>query len=308
MKILVTGGAGYIGSMLVPELLKAGHEVCVYDSLLFGGNSMLPYFRNPNFTMIVGDIRDTEDLKKVVEGKDVIIHLAAIVGYPACEKDHKITKEVNLEATKNLVDMLEDNQIILFGSTGSNYGAVEGVCTEETPLNPLSLYGVTKTKAEQYIMENCKAVAYRFATAFGLSPRLRLDLLVNDFTNKALNEKYIVVYESHFMRTFIHVYDIAKSFMFALNNLDKMIGNVYNVGSDNMNYSKREICEIIKSKTDYYLHLADIGKDADQRDYVVSYDKISSLGFDTTIGIEEGIEELVNGISVIKIQNPYANV
>jgi len=308
MKILVTGGAGYIGSTLVPELLKAGHDVCVYDSLLFGGNSMLPHFRNPNFSMVVGDIRDTDSLKKVVEDKDVIIHLAAIVGYPACEKDHKVTKEVNLEATKNLVDMLSDNQVILFGSTGSNYGAVEGVCTEETPLNPLSLYGVTKTEAERYIMENCKAVAYRFATAFGLSPRLRLDLLVNDFTNKAINEKYIVVYESHFMRTFIHVYDIARSFMFALDNLDKMVGNVYNVGSDSMNYSKRKICEIIQDKTDYYLHLADIGKDADQRDYVVSYDKIASLGFDTTIGIEEGIEELVNGIKVIKVQNPYANV
>ena len=308
MKILVTGGAGYIGSMLVPELLKAGHEVCVYDSLLFGGNSMLPYFRNNSFNMVVGDIRDENLLREMVEGKDVIIHLAAIVGYPACEKDHKITKEVNLEATKNLVDMLNDDQVILFGSTGSNYGSVEGICTEETPLNPLSLYGITKTKAEQYIMQNCKAVAYRFATAFGLSPRLRLDLLVNDFTNKAINEKYIVVYESHFMRTFIHVYDIAKSFMFALDNLDKMVGNVYNVGSDDMNYSKRNICEIIKDKTDYYLHLADIGKDADQRDYVVSYDKISSLGFNTTIGIEEGIEELVNGIKVIKIQNPYANV
>tara|TARA_R110002074_G_scaffold54001_4_gene134899 strand:- start:461 stop:1387 length:927 start_codon:yes stop_codon:yes gene_type:complete len=308
MKILVTGGAGYIGSMLVPELLKAGHEVCVYDSLLFGGNSMLPHFRNDNFSMIVGDIRDESLLKDVVKGKDVIIHLAAIVGYPACEKDHKITNEVNYIATKNLVDMLDDNQVILFGSTGSNYGAVEGVCTEETSLNPLSLYGVTKTEAERYIMKNCKAVAYRFATAFGLSPRLRLDLLVNDFTNKAINEKYIVVYESHFMRTFIHVYDIARSFMFALDNLDDMVGNVYNVGSDNMNYSKRKICEVIKEKTDYYLHLADIGKDADQRDYVVSYDKISSLGFNTTIGIEEGIEELVNGIRVIKVQNPYANV
>jgi nucleoside-diphosphate-sugar epimerase len=308
MKILVTGGAGYIGSMLVPELLKAGHEVCVYDSLLFGGNSMLPYFRNSNFTLVKGDIRNTGKLGKSVKGKDIIIHLAAIVGYPACEQDHKVTKEVNLDATKRLVDMLDKNQIILFGSTGSNYGKVEGVCTEESPLNPLSLYGVTKTEAEKYIMRNCKAVAYRFATAFGLSPRLRLDLLINDFTNKAINDKYIVVYESHFMRTFIHVHDIARSFLFALDNLDEMVGNVYNVGCDSMNFSKKEVCEKIQKVSPYFLHLADIGSDADQRDYVVSYDKISSLGFEVHVGLDEGIQELSDGIKVIKIQNPYANV
>jgi nucleoside-diphosphate-sugar epimerase len=308
MKILVTGGAGYIGSTLVPELLNAGHEVCVYDSLLFGGNSMFPHFKNKNFSMIVGDIRDTEKLKEVVIGKDVVIHLAAIVGYPACEKDHQVTKDVNLKATKALVDMLDENQVILFGSTGSNYGKVEGVCTEESPLNPLSLYGETKTEAEQYIMSNSKAVAYRFATAFGLSPRLRLDLLVNDFTTKAIRDKYIVVYESHFMRTFIHVYDIARSFMFALENLDKMIGNVYNVGSDKMNHSKKEVCEKIQNVTPYFLHLADIGEDADKRDYVVSYDKISELGFETTIDLDSGVRELVNGITIAKFDNHYSNV
>tara|TARA_Y100001937_G_scaffold128131_1_gene202648 strand:- start:427 stop:1353 length:927 start_codon:yes stop_codon:yes gene_type:complete len=308
MKILVTGGAGYIGSTLVPELLAAGHEVCVYDALLFGGNSMFPHFKNKNFSLVEGDIRDTEKLRSVVEGKDVVIHLAAIVGYPACEKDHAITTAVNLEATKSLVDMLNDDQIILFGSTGSNYGRVDGICTEESPLNPLSIYGTTKTEAEQYIMNNANAVAYRFATAFGLSPRLRLDLLVNDFTKKAVKDRYIVVYESHFMRTFIHVYDIARSFMFALENLDKMIGNVYNVGSDKMNFSKKEVCEKINEVVPYFLHLADIGEDADKRDYVVSYDKIASLGFDTTIDLDSGISELAQGISVIKFDNQYSNV
>lgn len=307
MKILVTGGAGYIGSILVPELLSAGHEVCVYDSLIFGGNSMLPHFRNKNFNLIQGDIRDSARLKDALQNKDVIIHLAAIVGYPACERDHKITKEVNLDATKNLVDMVGDNQIILFGSTGSNYGRVEGVCTEESPLNPLSLYGTTKTEGERYIMENSNAIAYRFATAFGLSPRLRLDLLVNDFTYKALKDRYIVVYESHFMRTFIHVYDIARSFMFALDNLNKMVGNVYNIGSDNMNFSKKDVCEKIREAVPYFLHLADIGEDADKRDYVVSYEKIFSLGFDTTISLDDGIKELINGISAIKHDNPYVN-
>lgn len=308
-KILVTGGAGYIGSVLVPKLLEKGYQVCVYDSLLFGGNSLFGCFINPNFSFIEGDIRDTEKLKKSMDGVDVIIHLAAIVGYPACQKNPELTKEINLEATKRLVDSVKPNQYVLFGSTGSNYGAVkDGFCTEETPLNPLSLYGETKTEAEKYLIQNCNSTAYRFATAFGLSPRLRLDLLVNDFVNKAVNQKYIVVYESHFMRTFIHVNDIARSFIFAIENEEKMRGQVYNVGGNNMNYSKRDICDLIQKKNNYYLHLADISEDADKRDYVVSYDKINKLGFETTISIEKGIDELVKGIKCIKSNDPYSNV
>lgn len=306
--ILITGGAGYIGSVLVPELLKEGHKVCVYDSLLFGGNGLLPYFRNPNFTFVKGDIRDTKKLKPLLEDKDIIIHLAAIVGYPACSRNPELTKEVNLDATKNLVDMVRDDQYILFGSTGSNYGAVKDICTEESPLTPLSLYGETKTEAEKYIMDNCNATAYRFATAFGSSPRLRLDLLVNDFVCKAIRDKYIVVYESHFMRTFIHVYDIARSFIHAINNQKTMQGNVYNVGSNKMNCSKKDICDLIKEKTDYYLHLADFDGDADKRNYIVSYDKISETGFDTTISLKDGINELVGSVNCIKFDNPYSNV
>lgn len=308
-KILVTGGAGYIGSVLVSELLKENYEVTVFDNLLFGGNSLFPYFINPNFKFSNGDIRDTERLKKEMENKDVIIHLAAIVGYPACQKNPKLAVETNLESTINLVKNTKSNQYVLFGSTGSNYGAVtNGICTENTPLNPLSLYGETKTEAEKFLIENCNSTAYRFATAFGLSPRLRLDLLINDFVNKAINQKYIVVYESHFMRTFIHVKDIARSFIFAIENRDKMQGQIYNVGSNNMNYSKRDVCELIQKRTDYYLHLADYGTDIDKRNYVVSYDKINSLGFDTTISIEQGIDELISGIKCIKNNDPYANV
>ena len=308
-KVLVTGGAGYIGSVLVPELLNAGYDVTVYDSLMFGGNSLFTSFLNPNFHFVSGDVRDIFKLRKCAEDKDVIIHLAAIVGYPACQKNQTLAREVNLDATKGLVDVLRPDQYILFGSTGSNYGAVkEGVCTEETPLNPLSLYGETKTEAEKYLIENSNSTAYRFATAFGLSPRLRLDLLINDFVNKAINQKYIVVYESHFMRTFIHVKDIARSFLFAIENHDKMSGQVYNVGGNSMNYSKRDVCNLIQEKIDYYLHLADIGMDADKRDYVVSYDKINKLGFETTITLEQGIDELVKGIKTIKYNDPYANV
>ena len=308
-KVLVTGGAGYIGSVLIPELLSNGYEVTVYDNLMFGGNSLFPYFINPNFKFVQGDVRDTESLKKVMDKQDIIIHLAAIVGYPACQKNQKLAVETNLDATINLAMNAKPNQYILFGSTGSNYGAVkDGICTEETPLNPLSLYGETKTKAERFLLENANATAYRFATAFGLSPRLRLDLLINDFVNKAVNQKYIVVYESHFMRTFIHVKDIARSFLFAIKNQEKMRGQVYNVGGNTMNYSKRQICELIQYKIDYYLHLADIGTDVDKRDYVVSYDKINKLGFETTVSVEQGIDELVRGIKCIKHNDPYANV
>jgi nucleoside-diphosphate-sugar epimerase len=308
-KILVTGGAGYIGSVLVPILLELGYDVTVFDSLMFGGNSLFPCFMNKNFKFIDGDVRDTQSLKRHLIDKDVIIHLAAIVGYPACQKNPELTKEVNLDATLRLVDSIKPHQYVLFGSTGSNYGAVKsGVCTEETPLNPLSLYGETKTEAERYMIDNCNSTAYRFATAFGLSPRLRLDLLINDFVNKAVNQKYIVVYESHFMRTFIHVKDIARSFVFAIENQNKMKGEVYNVGSNKMNYSKRDVCDLIRNKIDYYLHLADIGQDADKRDYVVSYDKINKLGYETTISIEDGINELVEGIKCIRMPNPYSNV
>lgn len=309
MKILVTGGAGYIGTTLTPLLSNAGHEVVVYDCLKFGGNHLIPYFRDPNYTFIRGDVRDYAKIKKYVQKADIIIHLAAIVGYPACSREPELAKQVNVDATKALASMVSKDQLVLFGSTGSNYGTlVDGVCTEESPLNPLSLYGITKTDAERIIMNETSAIAYRFATAFGISPRLRLDLLVNDFVNKAINDKYIVVYESHFMRTFIHVHDIARSFLFAIENKEKMVGEIYNVGSDEMNKSKEEICEIIRNRVEYYLHKADYEKDVDARNYIVSYNKIHSLGYDTTISIEKGIDELIQAMSAVQILNPFRNI
>ena len=202
---------------------------------------------------------------------------------------------------------LDGKQLLLYGSTGSNYGTVEGVCTEETPLNPLSIYGVSKTNGEIEVMEYENSVAFRFATAFGLSPRLRLDLLVNDLSFSAYTQKYIAVYESHFMRTFIHVYDIARVFKFAIDNAGEMSGQVFNVGSNSMNYSKADICKIIQEKTDCYVHYADFDNDADKRNYVVSYDKINNLGFDTTITVEQGVKELLNVYPVVSIQNKYRN-
>jgi nucleoside-diphosphate-sugar epimerase len=308
MKIVVTGGAGYVGTSLIPQLLAQGHHVRVLDSLLFGGDQLLPFFRNANFEFQKGDVRSVADVKSAVKGCDVVIHLAAIVGYPACRKEPKVAEEVNVQGTKNVAAAVSKDQLVLFGSTGSNYGAVEDICTEETPLNPLSLYGQTKTMAETYLMANCSTIAFRFATAFGLSPRLRLDLLINDFTHRAVTQQYLVVYEKHFMRTFIHVHDMGRVFVFAIDNAAKMRGQIYNVGSDKLNFSKEEVCKLIESQVKCYVHYAEVGQDADKRNYTVSYKKINSLGYDTTISVERGISELVRGIQVLSFKNPYCNV
>ena len=243
-------------------------------------------------------------------GHEIVIHLAAYVGYGICrERGEAESYEVNTAATRGLIDLLSEDQYLLFGSTGSNYGEVlDEICTEETPLVPLSIYGRTKTEAENLVMERKNSTAFRFATAFGLSPRLRLDLLVNDLTYKALTQKYAVIYESHFLRTFIHVRDVAKSFLFAIQNQGLMKDNIYNVGSDDMNFSKKEVCELIKDKIDDVLfHYADIGEDVDKRNYIVSYKKIHSLGFRTTITMEEGINEIVKASKLIHISSIYHN-
>jgi nucleoside-diphosphate-sugar epimerase len=310
-KIFITGGAGYIGTTLIPLLLDRNYQVTVYDSLLFNnGDKLLPYITNPNFAFIEGDIRDADKLSYHIKGHDIVIHLAALVGFPICrEKGEQESHNVNVVGTQNVINAMTPDQYLLFGSTGSNYGEVLDVCTEETPLNPLSIYGRTKTDAEHLVLARDNSTAFRFATAFGVSPRLRLDLLVNDLTYKSLTEGYAVIYESHFMRTFIHVRDIARVFLFAIDNHSAMKNNVYNVGSNNMNYSKKDVCELIKSKiSDSYFNYADVGQDADKRNYVVSYEKINKLGFDTTISLETGIDELIKTIPLIKMSNPYFNV
>tara|TARA_R100000005_G_C4980873_1_gene190664 strand:- start:510 stop:1454 length:945 start_codon:yes stop_codon:yes gene_type:complete len=307
-KVFITGGAGYIGTSLVPKLLEQGHQVTVYDCLFHGGNQILPFFRDKNFSFIRGDIRDYDLLKESVRGSDIVIHLAAIVGFPACKLNPKVATDINVQGTKNLIKACEEEgQPILYGSTGSNYGVVADICTEETPLNPLSLYGETKTEAERLLLDRGNVVAYRFATAFGISPRIRFDLLINDFANKCVKDGYLVVYEKHFMRTFIHVEDISESFVFAIKNLDKMIDNVYNVGSDSMNYSKEEICNMISDKTGAFVHFEEIGNDADKRNYVVSYDKINELGFETKISMQQGIDEICKVLEVVDFQSSYTN-
>jgi len=306
--ILITGGAGYVGTPLTKMLLEQGYKVTILDTLRWGPQSILQFFSNPDFTFIKGDVRNEQDVTKALKEVDAVIHLAAIVGYPACRKEPELSRDVNINGTKNLVECVNKKIPIFFASTGSTYGKlIEKFCTETTPLNPLSNYAEHKVAAEDIIKTNEQFVIYRFATAFGISPRMRLDLLPNDFTYKAVKEKTLIVYEKNFMRTFIHVRDMGMAFIFALENFEKMNGEVYNVGDNKMNYSKEQICLMIKEKIDYYLHFADVGHDLDQRDYMVSYDKIHELGFHTSISMEQGIEELINVCQIINFNNPYYN-
>jgi len=310
-KLLVTGGAGYIGTTLAPMLLEKGYDVTVFDNLMYQGGGILPLFSNKNFHFVKGDVRDKKAMKKVLAKADAILHLAAIVGYPACKKDPILAKQVNQDASIFIANNLRSDQLLIYPSTGSNYGAVkDGICVEDRPLNPLSVYGKTKAAAETYFLkkDSCNVIVYRYATAFGISPRLRLDLLINDFVYQVMKNNYLLIYEKDFKRTFIHVKDIALSMIFALENKDKMLNEVYNAGDDSMNYSKEEIANILKKYKDYYLHFAETGKDEDQRDYEVSYKKLNKLGFRTTVDINQGIQELIRAMSVIEISHDYSNV
>jgi len=270
--------------------------------------SFLPHFIDKNFDFVKGDIRDSKAVSEGLKDVDLIIHLAAIVGAPACHKDGRLAEEVNYQGTVNIDKCRSSSQGIVSASTGSNYGKVDGVCTEDSPLNPLSAYGITKTKAEQHLLDAGNFVAYRFATAFGVSPRMRMDLFVNDMVYQALKNQAIIMYQRHFRRTFIHVRDMARSFVFAIKNYDRLVNNVFNVGHESMNYTKEDIALKIKEKIDFYLNFADVGEDPDQRDYEVSYQKIREKGFETIYTVENGIEELIKAYQVISLRNPFSNV
>lgn len=304
--ILITGGAGYVGTTLIDLLLKENFRITVLDSLRFGGTALLPFLSSKNFTFIKGDVRNADDVRRSLRNIDIVIHLAGIVGFPACRKDPELSYDINVNGTNTLVKNVAGSRPIFFASSGSVYGKItDKICIESTPLHPLSEYGEQKAKAEEIVAKNRKFVIYRFATAFGVSPKMRLDLLPNYFTYMAVKEKSLIVYEKYFMRSFIHVRDMARAILFALNNYKDMKGEIYNVGDNKMNFSKEHICLLIKKKVDYYLHFADIGKDLEQRDYAVSYGKLATLGFHTTITMEEGIEELIKAVDVIDAQNQY---
>jgi nucleoside-diphosphate-sugar epimerase len=307
--VLVTGGAGYIGSVLVPELLKHGFKVRVLDSLVFNQTSLLPYFINGDFEFIKGDIRDVEAVKKALQGVDTIIHLAAIVGAPACKKTPQLAEEVNYVGSTNINNLRSESQKLFYASTGSVYGKVEGICTEELIPNPLSLYGTTKLRAENEVMKKGNAISYRFATAFGLSARVRLDLLPNDFVFSALKNRHLVIYDKDFMRTFIHVTDIVRAYIFGIDNFEAMKNEVYNVGSEKMNKTKEDIANAVKEKVKCELYFADKGiPDPDQRDYEVSYEKLRGKGFEISVSFEQGVDEMVRGLQMVSIINPFVNV
>jgi nucleoside-diphosphate-sugar epimerase len=306
MNILVTGGAGYIGSLLIPTLLNRGYKVTLFDNFMWGIKPILHFADNKNLEIISADIRDEKAVEQAVKNHDCVIHLAAIVGYPACAADPGRAISINVEGTRNVAKALNGDQKLIFASTGSTYGKVDGVCTEDTPIAPLTLYGATKSEAEAICLDK-NGVALRFATVFGASPRLRLDLLINDFVYQAIHQKQIVLYEGHFRRTFLHAKDAALSYTFAIDNYDKMRGQAFNIGDDAMNYTKREIAHLLKEYLNYYLHEAAVGEDLDKRDYEVSYEKINQLGFKTTINIRDGIEELIKILKHVRISNEWRN-
>lgn len=307
-KVLITGGAGFYGSLVTRRLLRAGHQVTVVDNLMYGPLPMMELFVDPDFSFHKGDILDEDLMKRLCEGQDYVVHLAALVGYPLCKKEPERATLVNVEGTKTVLRCLDPATKLIYASTGSNYGEVEGICTEETPLNPLSLYGETKTEAERLCMERGNCVSYRYATAFGLSPRLRLDLMINDFTYQAIINRYLVVYEKHFRRTFIHIQDMSRCVEFTIDNWDRMVDNVYNVGDDSMNFTKEDIVLKLQEKLKFMVHFAPIGSDADKRDYEVSYAKIREVGFSTKISMDHGINELISGLSLLEFRKPYSNV
>lgn len=310
LSILVTGGAGYLGSIMVPELLRLGHKVTVLDSFIFGQSSLLECCANDNFEIVNGDVRDESIIKRLLTKADVVIPLAALVGAPLCKRDKIGTITINRDAIKTITDHASKQQRIIIPITNSGYGiGQKGIyCTEETPMNPISLYGSTKVEAESIALEHGNSISLRLATVFGMSPRMRLDLLVNDFTYRAVNDRFIVVFEGHFKRNYIHVRDVARAFIHAINNFETMKNQPYNVGLSDANLSKLELCEAIKKHVADFVFLeAPIGEDPDKRDYIVSNEKIEKTGFKPIHSLDIGIKELIKGYTIIT-NSKYSNV
>ncbi|MDO9540963.1 MAG: NAD(P)-dependent oxidoreductase [Kiritimatiellia bacterium] len=309
-KILITGAAGYIGSILVPYLLRQGHQITAVDNFMYGQTSLITDCIEDRLIIVRGDVRDKELMCKLIAGCDCVIPLACLVGAPVCDKKPDEARAINLEAIKMLLAISSRHQPFIMPTTNSGYGIGQSgaFCTEGSPLNPISLYGRLKVEAEKHILDSGHGISLRLATAFGLSPRMRLDLLVNDFTYRAVTDRFIVLFEAHFKRNYIHVRDIARAFSHALVNFSSMQNNAFNVGLSDANLSKLELCqEIQKQIPDFTFLEAKIGKDPDQRDYIVSNAKIEKTGFKPLISLPQGISELIKGYQIIR-QNQFSNV
>jgi nucleoside-diphosphate-sugar epimerase len=307
--ILVTGGAGYLGCVLVPFLLSAGHKVTVLDNFSLLQTGLLACCSNPRFSVIRGDSREKSTLEKAIAAADVIIPLAALVGAPMCDADPTATVTTNLEAIKLLLSLRSNEQRVIYPCTNSGYGIGENnmVCTEETPLRPISLYGRTKTEAEAAVLASQASVTLRLATVFGVSPRMRLDLLVNDFVHRAVTDRCVVIFEGHFKRNYIHIRDVARAFLHVLDNFESMTGNAYNVGLSTANLSKLELCRKIQEHIPSFVFLeAPVGEDPDKRDYIVSNEKIEKTGYSPSHSLDYGIQELSKAYRMIRGRS-YAN-
>ena len=310
MKIAITGGAGYIGSVLVPELLSLGHEVSVLDNFYFGQTALLDCCADKNFNIIRGDARDKDTLTKFIDGAELIIPLAALVGFPLCDYDKIAAKSTNLDAILTLLEIRKPEQKIIFPCTNSGYGTSDGsiYCTEETPLNPISLYGTTKAEAERAILEAGNSMTFRFATVFGASPRMRLDLLVNDFVYRAVNDRTMIIFEGHFKRNFIHIRDVVGAYIHAIDNFETMKGKAYNCGLSDANLSKIELCEKIREHIPQFTFFeSEINSDPDKRNYIVSNERLESTGWKPKYSLDDGIEELIKTYSIVK-NDSYANI
>jgi len=310
-RILVTGGAGYIGSVLVPALLDRGNDVTVVDNFMYGQDSLAAVCHHEKFSLVRGDVRSMDTMRPLLKHADVIIPLAAIVGAPRCDRDPVAATSTNLTAIADMTAELSRDQRVLMPVTNSGYGVGETgrYCTEESPIRPVSLYGRNKVEAEKTLMDrHPRSISFRLATVFGMSPRMRLDLLVNDFTYRAITDRSIVLFESHFKRNFIHVRDVAAAFVHGLERFDTMAGQIYNVGLSDANLSKLELCDRIRQHVpSFVVYESAVGRDPDQRDYIVSNEKIEKTGYRPAFSLDAGIRELVKGLKMIS-NNRYSNV
>jgi nucleoside-diphosphate-sugar epimerase len=309
-RILITGGAGYLGSVLTPTLLEAGYTVTVLDNLLFRQASLADCCRFDAFSIVRGDCRDRGLVRKLLAEADCVIPLAALVGAPLSDSDRVGAETVNRDAVRLICELASPAQQVLFPTTNSGYGIGEADkhCTEETPLRPISLYGTTKVEAEQAVLDRGNCVTFRLATVFGMSPRMRLDLLVNDFVYRAVTDRTVVLFESRFRRNYIHIRDVARVFLFALEHFDLMRDRPFNVGLDEANLSKLELCQQIKTHLPHFVFLeAPIGQDPDKRDYIVSNARLAATGFRTQWSLDRGIRELIKGCALLR-NSMYGNV
>jgi nucleoside-diphosphate-sugar epimerase len=308
--ILVTGGAGYLGSTLVPDLLQLGHKITVLDSFMYKQASLNHVCHQPNFSVLKGDIRIESVMAPLIKKADIVIPLAALVGAPMCSQDPVGATTVNHDAIILMLKLLSKQQLVLMPTTNSAYGTGDknNFCTEESPLNPISIYAKEKVAIEKELMQRENAISFRLATVFGMSPRMRIDLLVNDFTYRAVYDRFVVLFESSFKRNYVHVRDVSRVFRHAIEHFDRMKGQIYNVGLSEANVSKRELCEHIQKQVPDFVFLdAPVGKDPDQRNYIVSNAKIEATGFKPMYSLDAGISDLIKGYTMIK-NTRYGNV